>query len=256
MRKREKKPEGGADWMGTYGDMVTLLLCFFVMLYSMSSVDQQKWEMVVKSLNPGAKEVSQIVTDMEAQDGTFDVSGSMPKPEVVEEPFDELYYTLKKAVEAQGLESSIEVTKGDGFTFILFRDKVVFDGESSVLRPEGKQILDGFAAALGAASSAIQEIQILGHTSMNAPGYPNDIYNDRMLAANRSTEVLTYIAAKGIIEPAKLVQSSFGQYRPVATHETAEGRASNRRVEMIITKNGAVNKSLDEYYDQVYGPNK
>ncbi|MCI8454014.1 MAG: hypothetical protein HFE84_05300, partial [Lachnospiraceae bacterium] len=54
MKKREKKAEGGASWMDTYGDMVTLLLCFFVLLYSISSTDQVKWENLVKSLNPNA----------------------------------------------------------------------------------------------------------------------------------------------------------------------------------------------------------
>ena len=58
MKKRNKAPEEGSSWMDTYGDMVTLLLCFFVLLYSISSVDQVKWENLVKSLNPdAAKEV-------------------------------------------------------------------------------------------------------------------------------------------------------------------------------------------------------
>ena len=63
MKRRQKSPEEGSDWMGTYGDMVTLLLCFFVLLYSISSVDEVKWENLVKSMNPEAAETSQIVTD-------------------------------------------------------------------------------------------------------------------------------------------------------------------------------------------------
>jgi len=66
---------GGANWMDTYGDLVTLLLCFFVLLYSISTLDQAKWIMIVKSFNPDAKEVSQIAdnTDMLADD---DVPGA------------------------------------------------------------------------------------------------------------------------------------------------------------------------------------
>ena len=76
MRKRrKKKPENGSNWMDTYGDMVTLLLCFFVLLYSISSVDQSKWIKLVESFNPDAKEVSQIVTDTVA-DGNDEVPGS------------------------------------------------------------------------------------------------------------------------------------------------------------------------------------
>ena len=63
--------------MDTYGDMVTLLLCFFVLLYSMSSLDQVKWENLVKSLNPNAaKEVSQVVMNPEINDGEMDVPGT------------------------------------------------------------------------------------------------------------------------------------------------------------------------------------
>ena len=52
--KKRNKGSGGASWMDTYGDMVTLLLCFFVLLYSMSSIDQQKWVQLVQSFNPDA----------------------------------------------------------------------------------------------------------------------------------------------------------------------------------------------------------
>ena len=52
---RKKRSGGGANWMDTYGDMVTLLLCFFVMLYSMSTLDQQKWIALVESFNPVAE---------------------------------------------------------------------------------------------------------------------------------------------------------------------------------------------------------
>ncbi|MGO5053711.1 OmpA/MotB family protein [Lachnospiraceae bacterium LCP25S3_G4] len=257
MKKRQKAPEGGSNWMDTYGDMVTLLLCFFVLLYSISSVDQQKWELLVKSFNPSAEEVSQIVTDTAATlAGDQDISGSMEKPEGVEDDFDKLYYTLKEAVETQGLQADVTVQKGDGFTFISFKNQVFFDGDSSVLKEEGKAVLDGFASALGQAAHVIQEIDVLGHTSQAAPGHPNDIYTDRMLAAQRSTEVAVYLQLKSLISPDKLVQTSYGQYRPVDTYETSEGRARNRRVELIITKSGTVQESLEKYYNEINNANQ
>ena len=75
--------------MDTYGDMVTLLLCFFVLLYSISSVDQQKWEIIVQSFNPNAKATSQIVTDTSIEEGDDDVEGSMEIPEMMDD-FEEL----------------------------------------------------------------------------------------------------------------------------------------------------------------------
>ena len=66
MKRRKKRADESGSWMDTYGDMVTLLLCFFVLLYSISSVDQAKWREVVKSFNPDAEKLSQVVIDKDA----------------------------------------------------------------------------------------------------------------------------------------------------------------------------------------------
>ena len=80
MGRRTKGGGGGEDcgsWMDTYGDMVTLLLCFFVMLYSMSNLDQQKWEIFVKSIFPNSNELEQIAVNENISEGDFDVSGNL-----------------------------------------------------------------------------------------------------------------------------------------------------------------------------------
>ena len=154
MKKRRKKSEeGGSNWMDTYGDMVTLLLCFFVLLYSISSVDQSKWIKLVESFNPEAKKVSQIVTDTEVE-ADDEVPGGVNADE--QAAFDELHDRLKQAVQDAGIESEVELTKGDGYSFVRFRDTMFFDGDSSIIRPEGKQILDIFAAAIAPAGDIIQ----------------------------------------------------------------------------------------------------
>ena len=251
MAKRKKSDGGGgADWMGTYGDMVTLLLCFFVLLYSMSTTSQDKWEILVKSMNPNAKEVSQIVINEEPNDYENLVEGSIP-PEEMDE-FDMLYYQLSQYVQQNSLETQIELSKGDGFTFITFRDNVFFDGDSYVLKEEGKRILDDFAIVINEAKDSIQEMQILGHTSQASPTEANEPVSDRFLASNRATQVLLYIQQKNILDPAKLVSSGYGQFRPISSFDTRESRSKNRRVEMLITKTDSVVKSLDQYYEEAY----
>lgn len=246
MKKRRKKSEeGGSNWMDTYGDMVTLLLCFFVLLYSISSVDQSKWIKLVESFNPEAKKVSQIVTgtEVEADD---EVPGGVNADE--QAAFDELHDRLKQAVQDAGIESEVELTKGDGYSFVRFRDTMFFDGDSSIIRPEGKQILDIFAAAIAPAGDIIQEIQILGHTTQALPDVQNDVVSDRVLSAERAANVTGYIQNKNILSPDKLVSVGYGQFRPVAPFDTEANRSKNRRVELIITKNNSVQRSLDEYY--------
>ncbi|MGC6172970.1 OmpA/MotB family protein [Lacrimispora sp. 38-1] len=251
--KKNKKPEELGSWMDTYGDMVTLLLCFFVLLYSMSSIDQSKWKILVQSFNPSAVESSdQIVLDANAKDGEGELKGNPPAEGGESTDFDELYLMLKKIIDDRNMQDSVEITRGDGFTFISFRDKVFFDGDSSVLRQEGKDVLSEFAAAMAQANSNIKEVQVLGHTSQGNPDKPNNIRNDRMLSAQRSAEVIIYLQSQNAVAPEKLVGMSFGQFRPIAPFDTNEGCAKNRRVEILITKNDTVEKSLEEYYNQVY----
>lgn len=245
MKKRGKSAESGANWMDTYGDMVTLLLCFFVLLYSISSVDQAKWEMLVKSFNPDAEKVSQIVND-DVPEGEDDVPGSLG-----EDAFDELYDKLKEAVKEAGLEAQVELFQGDGFTFVTFRDSIFFDGDSSVLKQEGTAILEQFASVLSGSADAIQEIRVLGHTSQASPDYPNEAEPDRMLASARAARVVAYIQEKGMIAPEKLSSAGYGQYRPIAPFDTPENRAKNRRVELLITKTDSVEHRLDEYYQEM-----
>lgn len=248
MIKRDKKPEEIGSWMDTYGDMVTLLLCFFVLLYSMSSMDQQKWRMLVKNLNP------ESIEKVESAAMSPSAQGEASNADVSEkvDSFDDLYQTLKKVVEEQNIEDAVEMKKGEGYTFISFRDKVFFDGDSSVLRPEGKELLSKFSAATSQVDPLIKEVLVLGHTSQASPEKTNNIRNDRMLSAQRSAEVIIYLQSQNAVSPDKLVGMSFGQFRPIAAFDTAQGRAQNRRVEILITKMGAEDKTLDEYYNQVY----
>ncbi len=235
--------------MDTYGDMVTLLLCFFVLLYSISSVDQAKWREVVKSFNPDATELSQVVID-KGEDGDDFVDGGIDETQA-EAEFNDLYEKLKKAVEESGYQEDIALYKGDQYTFIRFRDKVFFDGDSSVIRAEGYQILDKFINALSGTEHIVQEMQVLGHTSQARADQQNETTGDRVLSAERSANVAAYIQDRVALEPSKIVSVGYGQFRAIAPFDTPENRSKNRRVEILITKVGASQMSLDEYYHQI-----
>lgn len=250
-RKRRKNFESGSNWMDTYGDMVTLLLCFFVLLYSISSVDQSKWIKLVESFNPDAVETSQIVMDT-TMDGNDEVPGGAEGVEATDETvFNDLYEHLKAAVEQAGIQSEVELFRGDGYTFVRFRDKMFFDGDSSVIRAEGKALLDSFAEALTQAKDSIQEIRVMGHTTQAYPDRQNNIENDRILSSERAAKVTAYLQQKSLVSPEKLISEGYGQFRPIAPFDTPENRAKNRRVEILITKNNAVEKCLSEYYESM-----
>ena len=243
MKKKKKGGSGGANWMDTYGDMVTLLLCFFVMLYSMSTMDKNKWIALVQSFNPS--ETTQQTQSLPGEGGE-----QMTQAEV-DENMEELYQTLAQYVSDSGLNDKVSLSKGSGYVFISFDDTVFFDGDSYKLRDDGKAVLDEVAEPLAQARDSINEIRVLGHTAQAVADAPNDVIADRFLASNRATVVTIYLQEKNVIDPARLVSVGYGQWRPVSSNDNPTERAKNRRVELIISGldlDSVAGDSVEQYY--------
>ena len=223
--------------MDTYGDMVTLLLCFFVLLYSMSTISEDNWPAIAMSFNPSA---AMAPTETSGNQGPMadplpqDAMGldkGMTQDEV-DQDIEELYQSLKQLASQQ---SAISVTKGGGKVFITFNQTVFFDGNSPVLRKDAYPILDQVSGMLSKAARSIDEVRVLGHTAQQDANRPNNVGEDRALASSRATNVVIYVQEHSSLSPVCLISEGIGQWRPVATNQTAEGRAENRRVEMIIS---------------------
>ncbi len=252
---RRKKGGGGEDcgsWMDTYGDMVTLLLCFFVMLYSMSSLDQQKWEVFVKSIFPSSGDTEQIAINQDISEAEYDVSGNMEFDESVSDPEnpEELYIALMEALSSSGIEG-VSISREDGYTFLVFENQAFFEGDKSDLTSEAVMMLDILCNVVQQYEASIAQINIMGHTAQARADRANNARTDRVLSAMRSAEVAAYIQNKNIIDPSKLVGLSYGQYRSVSENDTSEGRAKNRRVEFLIIDSDADIKSMNDYYDEL-----
>ena len=256
--KKRNKGSGGASWMDTYGDMVTLLLCFFVLLYSMSSIDQQKWVQLVQSFNPDAVTDSTQSGGYQGQladpaGGTGYAEEAAQDQQTIDTTMEQLYIDLKNYVAQQGRESAISVTKGNGYVFISFNETVFFDGDSYAIRQDGKVVLDDTAAILQRASGAIDELRILGHTAQASANQTNNVTDDRFLASNRATEVLVYLQLKNILDPARMVSMGYGQWRPVSDNDNDANRSKNRRVEMIVTGkylSSVLGDQIEQYYTE------
>lgn len=255
MSRRKKGGGGGEDcgsWMDTYGDMVTLLLCFFVMLYSMSDINQQKWEIFVKSIFPNAGDTQQIAINENIAEGEFDVSGNLEMDiDLTPDSMEQLFLALVQKLQESGIDG-VSVSQGEGYTFVAFENQAFFTGDSSILTSEATKILDVFCEIIAPQAENISQIEIMGHTAQADPNKPNNPRTDRLLSSARSAEVAAYIQNKNIIDPSKLVGISYGQFRPVDTFETQEGRAKNRRVEFLIVDKGADIKSMNDFYEEIY----
>jgi len=262
MVKRKKSSGGGANWMDTYGDMVTLLLCFFVLLYSMSTISEEKWKAIVTSFNPFAV---QTPTDPEGNGGPIadpnlgdtgvnePDSNQLAEQSEIDNDIRQLYEALQEMVAQEGMENTVQVTMQGGKVYVSFSDTVMFAADRAVILPEGQEVLSEVCDILETASKSIDEIRVQGHTAQARPDQVNEPRGDYRLAANRAMEVSLFIQENTSIAPARMIQESFGQWRPRSSNATAETRAANRRVEMIISGRDLdaveFNEAMQHYLD-------
>lgn len=258
MKKRGGGDEGGS-WMDTYGDLVTLLMTFFVLLYSMSSIDSAKWDVFVRSIfpngRPGDKSAEQIIINGQATDkdepaGEIGDSGA-PENTVDQNNINELYLQIAQALNAAGIDG-VEVSRGQDYTFVVFKDKAFFAGDSSVITPQGQETLSIFCDTIAPDANKLSQVNIMGHTAQADPERANNPRNDRILSVMRAAEVCLFIQGRGIISPDKLVSIGYGQFHPIADNATSEGRAKNRRVEILLIDEGAEIRNINEYFEEYY----
>lgn len=246
--------------MDTYGDMVTLLLTFFVMLYAISNVDAKKWDVFVRSIStPGQEAAEEIlinseVTEVDDTETEVGIEGeTLGSADADVEPIDPsklgtLYLKIADKLNDIGVEGAV-VMRGEDYTYVRFENSTFFNGGSSLITVDGLKVLDAFCESIAPAAEGISQINIMAHTAKaNAE---SNVRTDRMLSAMRAAEVSIYIQQKHVIEPEKLVNISFGEYRPIADNTTAEGRAKNRRIEFILLDKDAKEMGLDAYYEDL-----
>ena len=258
MKKRGGGDDGGS-WMDTYGDLVTLLMTFFVLLYSMSSIDSAKWDVFVRSIfpngRPGDKSAEQIIINGQATNkdelaGAIGDSGA-PENTVPTENMNELYLQIAQALNAAGIDG-VEVSRGQDYTFVVFKDKAFFAGDSSVITPQGQETLSIFCDTIAPDANKLSQVNVMGHTAQADPERANNPRNDRILSVMRAAEVCLFIQGRGIISPDKLVSIGYGQFHPIADNATSDGRAKNRRVEILLIDEGAEIRNINEYFEEYY----
>ncbi len=271
MARKKHQDEGSSnEWLNTYADMVTLLLTFFVMLYSMSTVSEEKWEFLKAAFaNIGITTSQLVVVDDVTKEGDGQVGSTgsgIGDSQVAEESdviidVEMLYSLLKDYVDSMGdgeMKDSIELQSGKHYVFIRFTDNVFFNPDSAVLRQEGKDVLSEIGAGIKMAEESIGVIRIEGHTAsvLEDENYHVD---DRELSSGRANAVLKFLEENCGISSELLSSLGYGKYRPIADNSTAEGRKKNRRVEiLIVEKNIDVQdqESLRELVDRFFGEDK
>lgn len=264
QRKQEEAPAGCAPWMATFGDLMNLLLCFFVLLFSMSSVDAQKFELIAASfsesfsifsggsksigegamLGNGISQTSQLDNylhslgrspdgNVEPNDTEYE-GAAAAQSEVEAEQLqrsEELAELIEEALQENEIADEVQVNFNSQYVELTLNGSLLFDSGSDILRQEVIPIMEKVGMVLQ--RYAESGIEIEGHTD-NVPIHNSAFSNNDELSSFRALAVFNYLKDNTNIDPAKIKHSGRGEYVPVADNATPEGRAKNRRVGIKI----------------------
>jgi chemotaxis protein MotB len=233
MGKQRRKPaEGGSnEWLNTYADMVTLLLCFFILLFTMSSIDAEKWKTLIRAF----QDPSQLENIVKENDGSNSETTGV---ETEIEDLTVLKDHIEQLINQSAFSSDVQLLGSESIVFIRLSNNLLFTGDSAVLQHNTIEFLNLVGDALKDYEEDIMFIRINGHTATVKE--PRNV-SDRVLSTERANAVLMYLEDVKGIAPNKLIAMGYGKNYPIDTNDTEEGRSKNRRVEILI-----MGKSLDE----------
>ena len=228
---QEELEEGAPLWVVTFGDLMSLLMCFFVLLLSFSEMDRRKYKMVSGSMAQafGIQREKPVFESPKGQKmiaREFDQAILMTKIEVSIKPIIEEMET-----ENEELKDSVEIEQGEDKVTIRMMGEATFDTGKAELHPAFGPLLKKIGAVL---SQSKGEIIIAGHTD-NVPLSGGLFGSNLGLSMARAGSVAEYLLRTTAIDPKKLSTMGFGEYRPLASNDTPQGRRKNRRVEIIVS---------------------
>jgi chemotaxis protein MotB len=232
--------EGAPAWVVTFGDLMSLLLCFFVLLLSFSEMDKAKYKEVSGSLAK-AFGVQRKIKAFQAPKGIKMISRDFDQELIPAKPLEEFIamqqrekigIALKKEVETRfrNLQDLIQVEVGEKEVTIRLMGETTFDSGKADIKAQMEPLLLKIGNVLADGKG---EVIIAGHTD-NVPVYGGPYGSNLKLSIARAATVAEFLLDKSAIPASRVSTMGFGKYRPIASNDTDEGRKRNRRVEIIL----------------------
>jgi len=255
-KRKEEPPKPAAAWMSTFSDLMNLLLCFFVLLFSMSTIDAQKFEQLAASFSDsfsifssGSTSVGEGllvgngVMQLNQLDEFMNTMGKEseeveeaedPLAELKQEQMDtseELTELVEEMVAEENIQSEVDVDFTSQYVSLTLNGGLLFDSGKADVKESSYVLLDKVGLILEKYANSVIEIE--GHTD-NVPINTAQFKDNNVLSSARALSVFEYLIENTTLDPATIKHSGRGEYVPVADNSTAEGRTKNRRVEIKI----------------------
>ena len=225
--KEEQEHENSERWLLTYADMITLLMIFFIIMYSMSQVDKAKFDAVKASM--GLAMGTNAIIGSAVGKSLADLNAGNTK-ETVE--MTEMKDRLNKMAKQAGLEGKMQVFMDERGLTIRVEEVMFFHSGSSDLNPDAFQAINLVAQTI---KTMHNYIRVEGHTD-NMPISTSRFPSNWELSTARATTVAKQMIAGGGMDPHFVSAAGYGEYRPIDSNATPEGRQANRRVDIVIVK--------------------
>ncbi|KMQ50615.1 Flagellar motor rotation protein MotB [Chitinispirillum alkaliphilum] len=228
-KKKEDPPKGAPAFMTTWGDMCTLLLCFFVMLLAMSTIDPAKFHVAASSFqNAFSGVLESFPSILITRDILVPRLGG---DEQNKRMAIDAARRIRRSVQRDNLDEAIKVEVTESGIAIKIADPVGFESGRADIKPELIKTLHDIAATIGRVPET--QIRVEGHTDdipISTPRFPSNWE----LSAARALNVVKFLAQQGGINPANLSAVGYGEYRPLVPNTSAENRRINRRIEIYV----------------------
>ena len=239
LRISKKNDDDGPGWLTTFNDLVTLLMVFFVLLFTMGSMDNQKLKDFQYALQSGlgilgeGSQVSIAVKDARQDPDKVEI---LAQAEGEVEPVDEqeAENPIGEALKDFTDEPGIDVRYSNQGAHITFEDFLLFDFGKADINPGGLAFLDKMATLI---HKIPHPVRVEGHTD-NIPIHTARFPSNWELSIARAVSVVKYFAGSGKINPQRLSAVGYGDTRPLVANDSPANRTRNRRVEIVLATEG------------------
>ena len=239
MGRRKKATEGHVDetWLIPYSDLLTLLLALFIVLFAASSIDKEKYQEIMQVFYNSFRP-TQTVTSGELYPEGVDIMTIPPSGEMEgqkgTEQLSTLFNTIAAYIDANGLADKISLKLQDDFLLLTLTSDVLFASGSAEISAAQSDIAQKLGAMIAASYTQKMEIIITGHTD-NVPMSSAQYKSNWFLSAVRALNFMEAMLENSTLEPQVFSARGYGEFSPIASNDTAEGRMLNRRVEVLVT---------------------